>query len=265
MEAKEEGMNKIVRAITLLLLVSTAPLAYAEDPDIAQIFTEKNLNGALVISSLDGGTTYIHNEERAGARLVPASTFKILNTLIALEENAVANEKEIIEWDGKDRELEAWNKDQSLETAFPASCVWFYQELAKRVGTAKYERYLRETNYGNANAGGELTTFWLKGDLKISAIEQVAFLKNIYRRKYPFRLSSYDILAKLMVVEQTPTRTVRAKTGWAQRPGVGWYVGYVESDGNVWFFATNIDVSKPEDNRLRQAVTYEALKLKGIM
>lgn len=260
-------MKRILWVIALLLTASAVPRVYAEDSGIAKLFTDRNLNGTIVISSLDGNTTYMHNEERANTRLLPASTFKIPNTLIALEEKAVANEREIINWDEKDKGLEAWNKDQSLATAFQTSCVWFYQELAKRVGIASYDRYLREMNYGNAKLGGELTTFWLEGDLRISATEQVAFLKKIYKREYPFRSSYYDVLAKLMIVEQSPTCTVRAKTGWAARinPQVGWYVGYVESGGRVWFFATNIDVSCPEDNHFRQLITYEALKLKGIM
>lgn len=260
-------MKKIVWTITLLLTVSTVPIVRAEDSDMAKLFTERNISGSIVISSLDGNTTYTHNDERANSRLNPASTFKILNTLIALEEKAVANEREKIKWDGNDKGLEAWNKDQSMETAFPASCIWFYQEIAQRVGKAAYERYLRETDYGNAKVGEELTTFWLKGDLMISAAEQVAFLKKIYQREYPFRSSSYDTLAKLMLVEQSPNRTVRAKTGWAQSvtPQVGWYVGYVESGDKTWFFATNLDISKPEDNRFRQIITHEALKLKGIL
>lgn len=260
-------MNRTVWTITLLLIVATVPNACADDSDITELFTKRNVSGSIIISSLDGNITYTHNDERINTRLNPASTFKIFNTLIALEEHAVASEKEIIRWDGNDKGLEAWNKDQSMETAFPASCVWFYQELAKRLGKATYERYLREVGYGNARVGEELTTFWLNGDLKISAVEQVDFLKKIYQREYPFRSSSYDALAKLMIVEQSPTYTVRAKTGWAQRvtPQVGWYVGYVESGGKAWFFATNLDISKPEDNRLRQVITYEALKLKGIM
>ncbi|MBF0509757.1 MAG: class D beta-lactamase [Deltaproteobacteria bacterium] len=260
-------MPRIISVVFLLLTVAVVSPAPAQDRDLAEIFKSKQVNGTIVIAPLDGGKTYIHNQERAKTRLIPASTFKIPNTLIALEEGAVADEKQIIKWDGRDKGMAAWNKDQSLETAFPASCVWFYQELAKRVGREKYESYLKKLGYGNAQAGPDLTTFWLAGDLKISAVEQIAFLKKVYGRAYPFKAASYDILRKLMVVQQTPAYTIRAKTGWAQRitPQLGWFVGYVESGDRVWFFATNIDITKPEDSRLRQDVTMEALKLKGII
>jgi beta-lactamase class D len=260
-------MNRVVLGVVALALFPLVPSAHGEDPDIAGLFKEKNLIGTIVISSLEGRPTYIHNDERARTRFVPASTFKIPNTLIVLEEAAVANEKTIIKWDGKDKGLPAWNRDQSIETAFPSSCVWFYQELAKRIGTDKYASYLTQLKYGNEQAGPDVTTFWLEGDLKISATEQVAFLKRIYSEGFRFRLSSYELLRKVMVVERTPAYTIRVKTGWAPKsiPQIGWYIGYVEAGEKVWFFATNIDMASPEDGRLRQEVTIESLKLKGII
>jgi beta-lactamase class D len=260
-------MSHIVLCVVALGLFPLVPSAHGEDLEIANLFKKRNLFGTIVISSRDGRKTYTHNDERARTRFVPASTFNIPNTLIALEEAAVANEKRIIKWDGKDKGLPAWNKDQSIETAFPSSCAWFYQELAKRIGGDKYVSYLGNLKYGNEQVGPELTTFWLEGDLKISATEQIAFLKRLWAESFPFRHSSYELLRKLMVVEQTLAYTIRAKTGWAQRtvPQVGWFVGYVEAGETVWFFATNIEMMKPEDGRLRQEITIEALKLKGII
>jgi beta-lactamase class D len=258
-------MNKIVPLLTVLLVFCIASSGYGEDYDIANIFKSKGINGTTVMSSLDGTKTYIHNDEQANQRVLPASTFKIPNTLIALEEGAVADGKEIIKWDGIDKGMAAWNKDQSIETAFPASCVWFYQELAKRVGKDKYEFYVKKMKYGNEQTGQDVTTFWLKGDLKISPVEQIAFLKKIYTREYSFKPSSYDLLRKIMITEQTPTFSIRAKTGWAATQRVGWIVGYVESGDQVWFFATNIEIEKPQDLHLRQEVTIGVLKLKGII
>ena len=256
-------MNRIMLYITILAVLAFVPSAHSEDLDIAKLFNEKYLKGTIIISSLDGGKTYIHNDERANTRFVPASTFKIPNTLIALEESAVANEKEIIKWDGKDKGIPIWNKDQSMETAFPSSCVWFYQELAKRVGKDKYSSYLKKMKYGNEQVGSGITTFWLEGDLKISAAEQITFLQKLYTREYPFKSSSYEVLRNLMVIERTPAYTIRVKTGWSQK--VGWIIGYIESGEKVWFFATNMDIAKLEDCHFRQEITLEALKLKGII
>lgn len=256
-------MNKIMFYITILAVLAFVSSAHSEDLDIAKLFNEKNLNGTIVISSLDGSRTYIHNDERANIRFVPASTFKIPNTLIALEESAVSSEKEIIQWDGKDKGLPVWNKDQSMETAFPSSCVWFYQELAKRVGKDKYSTYLKKMMYGNEQVDPKITPFWLEGGLKISAAEQITFLKKLHSREYPFKASSYEVLRNLMVIERTPAYTIRAKTGWSQK--IGWIVGYIESGEKVWFFATNMEIARLEDCHFRQEITLEALKLKGII
>lgn len=254
----------------LILLLVTATTVFAEDASIARLFNDKNIQGTIVISSLDGTTTYSHNDTRAATRMLPASTFKIPNTLIALEESAIADEKQILKWDGKERNIAAWNKDQTLESAFKSSCVWFYQELARRIGTARYESYLARIGYGNARPTPILTTFWLEGDLRISAQEQIAFLKKLYRRELPFKPASYDTLKRIMIVEQTPAYTVRAKTGWAgfgttTAPQIGWYVGYLEAKGNVWLFALNMDISKPADAGLRQKIVMEALKSKDLL
>ncbi len=248
-------------------LLTAAINAECEDKDLAKLFTDRKVQGTIVISSLSGSETYVHNERRAKTPFVPASTFKILNTLIVLDEGALTNEKEIIKWDGSDKGMRVWNRDQTLDTAFQFSCVWCYQELARRVGTAKYEAHLKKAAYGTAIPRPELTTFWLEGDLKISAMGQVEFLRKVYRKELPYRPYLYEVLRKIMIVEETPTSTLRGKTGWAQRvsPQIGWFVGYVETRGDAWFFATNIDITKPEDARYRQEITVEALKLKGIM
>lgn len=247
----------------MFAIASPAP---CEDNDLARLFADRGVDGTIVLSELHGSKTYIYNERRANAPFVPASTFKILNTLIALETGAVT-EKDIIKWDGKDKGVAEWNRDQALETAFSSSCVWFYQELARRIGTVGYEAYFNRVKYGTGKPAPELTTFWLKGDLKISAVEQVEFLKKVYAEKLPFRHASYVTLKRIMTVDLAPGYTLRAKTGWAQRisPQIGWYVGYVETGDKVWFFATNMDIAKPDDARFRRQITLDALKIKGII
>jgi beta-lactamase class D len=185
-----------------LLLVLTffmQPLcvAHAEDFELAELFQERGVEGTIVISSFDGKNEYIHNINRAKQELSPASTFKIPNTLIVLEEGAISNGKEIIKWDGKDKGWSAWNQDQSLETAFPLSCVWFYQELAGRVGNEKYLSHLKKINYGNQKTGSEVKSFWLDGDLKISAFDQIRFLKKLYSGNLPYKKQHLEFLKKL--------------------------------------------------------------------
>ena len=260
-------MNHVVLAAVAFFILALVPQAYGEDSEIAELFKEKHLNGTLVISSLDGKRVYTHNDERARLRFVPASTFNLPNTLITLEEAAIDDEKVIVIWDGTDKGQPVCNSDLSLEAAFSLSCAWVYQEMARRVGKDRYVAYMEKMRYGNGRIGPEVTDFWLEGDLRISAMGQVEFLKKVYTRTYPFRSSSYDLLRKIMVVEETPDYVLRAKTGWAENvsPQVAWYVGYVEAGGQVWFFAANMEIERPEDSGLRQEITMKALHLKGII
>ncbi len=106
-------MNKLAPlAVTLVFLLACASQSRAEDLDLASVFDRFNAEGTLVLSSLDGQKTFVHNEVRAKMELLPASTFKNPNTLIALEHGAVGNGTEIIKWDGKGRERDVWTRAQ---------------------------------------------------------------------------------------------------------------------------------------------------------
>jgi beta-lactamase class D len=256
-----------MRSLLLLYLIFLLPVpASAEDSDLAELFAKMSVAGTIIISSANDGKTYIHDESRASRRYRAASTFKILNTLISLDEKVVSIE-DTFKWDGVTRDIPEWNHDQTLESAFKTSCVWCYQQLAKKVGGAKYQNYISSAGYGELHEPFNETTFWLDGSLTISAIEQVEFLKKVHRRQLPFAPSSYDTLAKIMLIEQNPEYSLRAKTGWAASatPSIGWYVGYIESSNGVWFFAMNMDVMDNESLSLRQKVVRESFRLKKII
>ena len=176
------------RTLLMFGLLLTALSAGAEEPDIAALFERYGAEGSMIVASLDGGTEYIHNEPRSTRRYLPASTFKIPNTLIALSEGVIADENELIPWDGKEREWQAWNRDQTLRSAFALSCVWCYQRFAAEIGDERYRRYLAALDYGNRLTGEEVTTFWLEGALAISVREQIDFLRRLYREALPFEL-----------------------------------------------------------------------------
>jgi beta-lactamase class D len=257
-----------MRFIPLLLFMLGMQMpAFAEDRELAELFGSKGAEGTVIISALHSRNSYVHNDRRAGLMVSPASSFKIFNTLIALEEKAVSEENSLLKWDGTHYDFPDWNRDQTLESAFRVSCVWYYREIARRVGAAKYRRYLHEAGYGRLREPFDATAFWLDGSLEVSPAGQVAFLKKVYLRRLPFSSSAYEKLVDIMVNEKGPGYTIRAKTGWASRtePQIGWFVGYVETTGDVWFFALNIDIRSEADLPLRKALVLEALKIKGII
>ena len=247
---------KLLLYLSLILTISLN----AKDTELKKIFNDFNVDGTIVIESLQKQTKYIYNDKRANTFFSPASTFKIPNTLIALNEELV-NKDSIILWDKQIREYESWNKNQTLESAFKTSCVWCYKEFASKIDKNKYKNYLEELNYGNKIIGDNITDFWLDESLKLTAYGQIEFLKRLYKNDLPFKIENIDALKEIMIDEKTNDYIIRAKTGWEGK--YGWYVGYIETKDDVYFFATNINTKSKDDLAKRKKITLEALKIKG--
>ncbi len=141
---------------------------HAEDNKIEELYRLNNISGSILIESLDGNSKYQYNVNES-ERFIPASTFKIPNTLIVLEEGLI-------------KDHASWNKDQTLKSAFQYSCVWCYQRYAKQVGNQKYRAYLRKLHYGNTLTGNDISRFWLDGELKISVLKNCQYKISTLKR-----------------------------------------------------------------------------------
>ncbi|MEO1094078.1 MAG: class D beta-lactamase [Cyanobacteria bacterium J06638_28] len=276
-------MNKVARLISLIILsacciVLSGKIALSEakiqplEPNISRSVDQENthfsehfddldVEGSILIVDLNQNLTYEHNPERNTTPFLPASTFKIPNSLIALETQVIENDVSVLTWDGIVRSYPAWNQDLNMRLAFKFSAVWFYQVLARRIGHERMQEWVASIGYGNQNIGStaEIDAFWLTGDLRITPQEQIQFLQRLYQDELPFSENTIATVKDIMIVEQTPDYTLRAKTGWALASNVGWYVGYLEQNDNVYFFATNIDIQDESDLPSRQAITRRCL------
>ena len=239
--------------VFLLVLVtacssSVSPVIVREEvrPELEKYF--QGFDGALVMYDLNNDRYIRYDPEGCRKRLLPASTFKIMNALIALETGVVADENQVITWDGTGYPIPEWNQDHTLKTAFRDSVVWYYQEVARRVGKERMQHYINAVGYGNQDITGNVDSFWLDGALRISANEQVELLKRLYHDNLPFSQRSIARVKKIMLVEVDNTHQLRGKTGSGRMGGlyVGWFVGYEERDGNVYFFAANITSASTE-------------------
>jgi beta-lactamase class D len=289
-------MNRIVRFISVMLVVlgctalvlfqtmqlgATKPNSVLEPPvhvgvaqkiDFGQHFRELGVEGSILIYDLNNDRIFQHNPQRNGMAFLPASTFKILNSLIALESGVISNEIAVLTWDGIKRKLPEWNRDLNMREAFKLSAYWFYQVLARRVGYEQMQKWVAQARYGNQNIGGEddIDKFWLEGELRITPQEQIQFLRRLYTNDLPFSRRSLSIVKDIMVIEQTPDYTIRGKTGWVGfadnvTPKIGWLVGYVEKGKNVYFFATNIDIRNKKDPSARMELTRRCFKQLAVL
>jgi D-alanyl-D-alanine dipeptidase len=234
-----------------------------EDKSLKKFFDEAGLTGGIYLYDLAKNEFTIYDRQRFETGFVPASTSKIIHSLIFLDSGALKDETEVLKWDGVKRPIEAWNQDHNLRSALKVSAVWFYIETSKRITRNTMQHYYDAANYGNASTNGYGVDYWNKGDLRVTPHQQIDFLVRFYNYQLPFSTRSIDTVKDIMTEEKTDKYTLRAKTGWssAYTPQVGWWVGYVERSSNsTYFFATEIDITKDEDAAKRKEITRNILK-----
>jgi beta-lactamase class D len=255
---------------------STMPKSAIEAPpavnvvqnvDFGRHFQDLDVEGSIMIYDSNNDRIFRHNPQRNTTAFLPASTFKILSSLIALETGVISDELAILTWDGISRKIPAWNRDLNMREAIKLSAIWFYQVLARKVGHDRMQQWVKQARYGNQKIGSsdDIDKFWLQGELRITPQEQIQFLRRLYKNDLPFSERSLSIVKDIMIMEKTPDYTITGKTGWVGvaddvTPKIGWYVGYLEKGENVYFFATNIDIRNEKDPTARLELTRRCFK-----
>lgn len=222
-------------------------------PDLAAFFQNRGVEGCFILHDLQADTSLRYNPERCDQGFLPASTFKIFNSLVALESGVAPDENMVLRWDGVKRGG-AWDQDHDMRMAFKNSTVWYYQEIARRIGEERMKYYLEREDYGNHSTEGGIDKFWLSGGLRITPNEQIDFLKRLHAGTLGFSPATMSIVRDIMKMEETPQYTIRGKTGWATTDSIdiGWIVGWVEKTGNTYFFVLNIS-TRDKDFPMREA------------
>ncbi|MFV8748978.1 penicillin-binding transpeptidase domain-containing protein [Nannocystaceae bacterium ST9] len=242
---------------------STTELAIDWRPALGDRIREAGYVGTFVLLDPATDTLIVAEPEPpagtpslAETGFLPASTFKIPTSLIALETGVADGPEFPLTWDGVERDVEAWNHDHVLRTAYQSSVVWYYQELARRIGAERMQHFVDAFEYGNRDIGGAIDHFWLEGALRISPREQVEFLRRLHEGALPVADHNLALmLDDVMVHERRADKTIiRAKTGWAdaETQNIGWFVGSVErADRSRVYFATLILAGQPAPETFR--------------
>ncbi|GAB2862777.1 oxacillin-hydrolyzing class D beta-lactamase OXA-50 [Actinocorallia aurea] len=235
--------------------------------DLAEVFERAGVRGTFALLDVRRGRTTVVDLARAKRRLIPASTFKVPHSLIALETGVIADEYEVIPYGGQPQPFPEWEQDMNLRDAVRASNVPVFQTLARRIGLAREQRWLDRLGYGNARAGSVVDRFWLDGPLKISAVEQTRFLSRLARQELPFSEAHQLTVRDILKTEEKDGYALFAKTGWGMstEPGIGWWVGWVERGADLYTFALNIDIVADADTAQRVPVARELLRALGAL
>jgi beta-lactamase class D len=260
-------------ALGLLAAASFAPLesfanvSYQRNEfrdELAKRFFDLGTEGTFVGYKVDDYLIVASDKIRSGEDRLPASTFKVPNSLIALETGVVADpDKDIFKWDGTTRSIEAWNRDHTLRTAIAASVVPVYQEIARRVGAERMQKYVDLLDYGNRNIGGGIDQFWLTGDMRIDPMQQIDFLDRLRRGVLPVSKRSQELVRDILPTVKAGDAVIRYKTGLAGaqggQPPLGWVVGWAEKGSQHTVFAMNMDCKTPEHIPARLTATQQCL------
>lgn len=267
----------MIRKILLLLLGAGPALGQSvTERNFQSYFDAQHVKGSFLLLDLKKNQWTAYDAARCRKGFLPASTFKIPNTLIAFETGIVRDTGYVFRWEGKKWPVEAWNRGMSLPQAIAVSCVPCFQQIARKVGTYRYQTMLERMQYGHFQVPADsVEWFWLQGSARISQFEQVDFLKRFYLNQLPVGVRSSQLTKALLLLAQGNGWKLRGKTGWASPTltgeegwgndpdDYGWFVGWVEQGGDVFVFATQMEAARPVPagfGAARRAITEAILK-----
>ena len=251
-------------ALPSRVLANVAPPRGEIREDLAKLFTDAGTAGTFAGYKVEDYLVISSDSDRSGEAKLPASTFKIANSLIALETGVVGDpDKDVFKWDGVVRSTEAWNRDHTMRSAIAASAVPVYQEIARRIGAERMQKFVDLFEYGNRDIGGGIDQFWLTGNLRIDPVQQIDFVDRLRRGALPVSKRSQELVCDILPVTKSGDAIIRAKSGLLGaengKPSLGWMVGWAEKDMAQTVFALNLDVREPRHIPGRMKLTQQCL------
>jgi beta-lactamase class D len=259
------GLLAAAAVLPVRAFANVAPQRSEIREALAKRFVDDGTEGTFVGYKVEDYLVIASDTVRSGEAKLPASTFKIPNSLIALETGVVGDpDKDVFKWDGVTRSIEAWNKDHTMRSAIAASAVPVYQEIARRIGPERMQKFVDLFDYGNRNIGGGIDQFWLTGDLRIDPVQQVDFVDRLRRGVLPVSKRSQDLVRDILPVTKVGDAVIHAKSGLlgAERgePSLGWLVGWTEKGDAQTVFALNMDCKEPRHVADRMTLAQACLK-----
>ncbi|PKM51398.1 MAG: BlaR1 family beta-lactam sensor/signal transducer [Firmicutes bacterium HGW-Firmicutes-7] len=233
--------------------------------DLSSYFDD--FDGSFVLYDLQAEQYRIYNERKSITRVSPNSTYKIFSALLALELNVIQEGASTLKWNGMTYPYEAWNQDQDLPLAMKNSATWYFQAIDKVIGIKKLKNYYKEIDYGNYNLSGGISDYWMESSLRISPVEQVQLLTDFYRNDMGFKEECIDIVKSVIKLSEKDGAILSGKTGSGvvNDKGIrGWFIGYVEKNGQLFIFATNIEGENNASGSVAANITLSILNDKNI-
>ena len=251
-ETLENGVNRTSMEKSMEFSdESTEKIPEIVEVDWSEYFN--GLNGTAVIYDASNKKYTIYNRDLAITRSSPCSTFKIISSLIALENGIIETENSTKTWSGEIFWNEDWNKDIDFQEAFRTSCVWYFRQVIDDIGEDLMQKELDKLQYGNCdisdwegrlntnNSNRALTGFWIESSLMISPKEQVEVMEHIFGKESNYSEETQNTLKQVMLLSEVDSTdiSIYGKTGMGKVDGIvvdAWFTGVAESKtGDVYF------------------------------
>jgi beta-lactamase class D len=237
----------LIPAFLYFILSGCSANNVKEDESLKSYFDSAGVRGCFALFNNGENSFTIYNLPRyRDSAYTPASTFKIVNSLIGIQTGVIKNEDMVIPWDGVTRPNTLWNKDLTMKEAFTVSAVPYFQEVARRIGHDTMKLWIDSLGYGNRDISGPIDSFWLNNRLKIKPDEELGLVKKLYFNQLPFFRRTQEIVQSVMLREQDSNYKLSYKTGWGSTENgqmVGWVVGWIEENKHPYFFVLNMETA----------------------
>jgi beta-lactamase class D len=258
-------MRFLFALLLSLFLAGCTTNNVTNDDSLKKYFDEQKAEGTFGLFNNGNGQFTIYNLARyRDSAFLPASTFKIVNSLIGLQTGVISGDSMVIKWDGVQRDNPEWNRDLNMYQAFRASAVPYYQEVARRIGKDTMQFWVDSIKYGTTKINGPVDSFWLDNSLKITPDEQLGLVKRLYFNQLPFFTPYQETVKRAMLFEDKPTHRLSYKTGLGRKEDgtlVAWVVGWIEENRHPYFFVLNMESKDPAADLINGRMT----ALRGIL
>lgn len=272
--------SRIILALLGVLLLAITPVISSHAagdslyPFHSDHVTQLDLNpyfygydGSFVLYGIHSGQYYIYNQEAAATRVSPDSTYKIYSALCALDHGIITPDSSCLKWNGTSYPFDAWNGDQTLNTAMSHSVNWYFKVLDEKNGITSLRDCIAGLNYGNQDLSGGLGNYWLESSLKISPVEQAELLTRLYKGTLPFKPDHIKTVKDSLYLSSSQGVSLYGKTGTGTINGKnrnGWFIGFAESGEETYIFSTNIQNDHSANGPAAASITLNILRDQNI-
>jgi beta-lactamase class D len=241
--------KSLLLVFIVFVFYACTPNNVKSDPAITKIMDSAGVTGTFALLENGSGQFTIANlNTYKDSAFAPQQTFFALPTLIALDKGYITHD------------ASTWVNFDSIA---------YYQNLIAKIGRPAILKTIDSIHYGKGIVSADSTNYWSNGSIRITADEQLGFIKKMYFNQLPFQKRSQDLFKKLILKEDNSNYKLSYINAQDKNLNDAWWVGYVEENKHIYFFVLFTHQVKPSSTQdshgtlLKNILTQQGF-LKGV-